>query len=187
VVRAECTVPRVRIFTHGMADSPWRITVRIPPSTRHTFVPIHCPHGFTMVEILIALLILGTIVGIAVPSYMSYLDRARIAKAIADIRTLDSEIQAYATDKEKLPDSLGDVGRNNLSDPYGNPYEYANYDLIPPGKRRKDQFLVPLNSDYDLYSKGKDGDSTAPLTAKASRDDIVRANDGKYIGLASDY
>ena len=32
---------------------------------------------------------------------------------------------------------------------------------------------------------GKDGSSVAALTAKASRDDIIRANDGGFIGLAS--
>lgn len=55
------------------------------------------------------------------------------------------------------------------------------------GQARKDQFLVPLNSDYDLYSKGPDGKSSPPLTAKESRDDIIRANDGAYFGLASEY
>ena len=49
---------------------------------------------------------------------------------------------------------------------------------------RKDRFLVPINSDFDLYSMGKDRISQIPLTAKASRDDIIRANDGAYIGLA---
>ena len=34
---------------------------------------------------------------------------------------------------------------------------------------------------------GKDGASLGPLTAKESRDDIVRANDGRFIGLASEY
>ncbi len=52
---------------------------------------------------------------------------------------------------------------------------------------RKDRFLVPLNSDFDLYSKGPDRKSVPPLTAEASRDDIIRANDGGYIGLASEY
>jgi general secretion pathway protein G len=55
------------------------------------------------------------------------------------------------------------------------------------GKARKNQFLVPLNSDYDLYSTGQDGDSQSPLKAKVSRDDIIRANDGAYIGLAAAY
>ena len=34
---------------------------------------------------------------------------------------------------------------------------------------------------------GKDGASIGPLTAKASLDDIVRANNGQFIGLAADY
>ena len=46
---------------------------------------------------------------------------------------------------------------------------------------------MPLNSTYDLYSKGKDGASAGPLTAQSSGDDIIRANDGGYIGLASGY
>ena len=55
------------------------------------------------------------------------------------------------------------------------------------GKPRKDHFLHPINSDFDLYSMGADGESNAPLTAKQSRDDIIRANDGAYYGLASNF
>jgi general secretion pathway protein G len=55
------------------------------------------------------------------------------------------------------------------------------------GKARKDKFLVPINSDYDLYSDGQDGQSASPLTAKASQDDIVRAANGSYVGLASQF
>jgi general secretion pathway protein G len=54
----------------------------------------------------------------------------------------------------------------------------------PPSMPRKDRFLVPINSDYDLYSKGANGESVAPLTAAKSRDDIIRAGDGAFIGLA---
>ena len=46
---------------------------------------------------------------------------------------------------------------------------------------------MPLNSEYDLYSKGKDGASAPALTAAASKDDIVRANDGGFVGLAINY
>jgi general secretion pathway protein G len=52
---------------------------------------------------------------------------------------------------------------------------------------RKDKNLHPLNSDFDLYSKGRDRDSKLPLTAEASRDDIIRANNGGFIGLAKNY
>jgi hypothetical protein len=42
-------------------------------------------------------------------------------------------------------------------------------------------------ADYDVYSKGPDGESKIPLTAKASHDDIVHANDGAFVGLAEDF
>jgi general secretion pathway protein G len=46
---------------------------------------------------------------------------------------------------------------------------------------------VPINSDYDLYSEGKDGNSAPPLGAAQSLDDVVRANDGGYVGLAANF
>ena len=55
------------------------------------------------------------------------------------------------------------------------------------GKPRKDHQMHPINCDYDLYSVGKDGKSEAPLTAKVSQDDIIRANNGGYVGLVSNY
>jgi general secretion pathway protein G len=55
------------------------------------------------------------------------------------------------------------------------------------GQARKDRFLVPINSDYDLYSMGPDGMSASPLTAKISQDDIIRASDGLFIGRACDF
>ena len=47
--------------------------------------------------------------------------------------------------------------------------------------------LDPLNSDFDLYSLGPDGESALALPAAPSHDDVVRAKDGKYIGLAVNY
>ena len=73
------------------------------------------------------------------------------------------------------------------TDPWGNPFQYTNLGTAPPGAARKDKFLVPINSDFDLYSMGPDGESVAALTAKPSRDDIIRANDGGFVGLASEY
>ena len=72
-------------------------------------------------------------------------------------------------------------------DPWGNPYQYLVYTSTNKGQQRKDKFLVPLNPTYDLYSMGKDGQSVPPLTAKVSQDDIVRADDGGFVGLAAAY
>jgi general secretion pathway protein G len=138
--------------------------------------------------VLAVLAILATLAALAVPMYFEALDKAKVAKAIADIRTLSSEIGTYQLFNGSPPLSLADVGRANFEAPYGNPYEYLNFATVKGlGQVRKDQFLVPLNSDYDLYSKCKDGQSQPPLTAMVSRDDIVRANDGGFVGLASEY
>jgi general secretion pathway protein G len=77
-----------------------------------------------------------------------------------------------------------------MLDPWGRPFQYlniANSGNKAKGHQRKDKFLVPVNSDFDLYSLGEDGVSSPPFTAKGSRDDIVRANNGAYIGLAENY
>ncbi len=75
-----------------------------------------------------------------------------------------------------------------MLDPWGQAYRYFNIMTAKgKGNLRKDKALNPINSDFDLYSMGKDGDSKLPLTPKVSHDDIIRARDGKFIGLASDF
>jgi general secretion pathway protein G len=83
--------------------------------------------------------------------------------------------------------SVSQIGHNDRGlDPWGNPYEYLDIEF-GSGTPRKDHALHPIDSDFDLYSKGKDGGRAAPITASQSRDDIVPANDGQFIGLASNY
>lgn len=53
--------------------------------------------------------------------------------------------------------------------------------------KRKDRFLFPLNSDYDLFSVGPNGISLAALTDLKSLDDVIRADDGQFFGRAKDY
>ena len=74
-------------------------------------------------------------------------------------------------------------------DPWGRPYAYLNIAAAGGGVGgfRKDKNLNPLNTDFDLYSSGKDGASSGPLSAQDSRDDIVRANNGSFIGKGEDY
>jgi general secretion pathway protein G len=138
---------------------------------------------------MVVLAIVGTLVAIGVPITSEYVDRAKIARAIAEIRTMQDEIHLYGVDRSgKLPATLLDIGRGTLEDPWGNLYQYQSFEgLTGKGKMRKDRSLVPINSDFDLYSMGRDGRTQYPLTAAASHDDIIRANDGRYIGLASEY
>jgi general secretion pathway protein G len=97
-------------------------------------------------------------------------------------------INRFQANQGAYPASLADVGFAALRDPWSNPYQYLDFSGVKgKGQFRKDRNLVPIDSDYDLYSMGPDGDSVPPLTAAASRYDIVRANDGHFIGKAEDY
>lgn len=145
-------------------------------------------HGFTVVELLIVIAILLTIASMAIPNLLAAIDMARVARAVSEIHTFEDAITEYLVINGQYPDTLANVGYGGYLDPWGNPYEYLNHATMKGnGKARKDRFLVPLNSDYDLYSVGKDGLSVSPITAKASQDDIIRGSDGSYDGLASQF
>ena len=143
--------------------------------------------GFTLIELLIVVAIITTLAAIAVPLYASYVDRTRIAMAKADIHMLDREIASFQGEYQRLPATLAELGLGTFVDPWGNPYRYLPVNSSNTGKLRKDHFMNPVNDDYDLYSMGKDGKTSTPFTAASSRDDIVRANGGHFIGLVSLY
>ena len=148
--------------------------------------------GFTLIEVLIGIGIVAVLVTIAYPLYTSYVYKANIVHTIGEIKDISEAIELYVMDNKAYPDDLTPVNYATLLDPWGSLYQYINIDnQLAQGKKnpkcRKDQQVHPLNTDYDLYSMGKDRDSQLPLTAKASRDDIIRANNGEYIGLASDF
>ena len=173
--------------------------------------------GFTFLELMTVVAIIATLAGIAIPVYSIQIEKAKITKAIAEIRMLEKVIATFRlepgspstvtpeetetskkgkgkknteseeTVKNDFPNTLTDIGYGELLDPWGSPYQFANHANISPGKRRKYKSTVPLNTDYDLYSMGPDGKTVAPITSKAGYDDIIRASDGLYIGLASQY
>lgn len=144
--------------------------------------------GFTLVELMIVVALILTIAALAIPNLLAALKQAKIAKAVGDIHSIGTDIEGYSLVNAQFPNTLADIGYGNYKDPWGNPYQYLNFaNTNGKGKMRKDRFLVPINSFFDLYSMGPDGKSVSPLTAQASQDDIIWANDGDFIGVASDY
>lgn len=193
-----------------------RMTRRPPSRGRRS-------RGFTLLELAITLSIVGVLASVAGVQYIAFLERARTARAIVELRGIAAEIDPLGGDEGiGFPNTLAEAGITTV-DPWGSPYRYlriavpagmaANASELPHvsapqdpgtsgpsaqstdaggdgntvGSARKDGFLVPINSDYDLYSVGPDGESTATLRSPMSRDDVIRAADGAFYGLAEKF
>jgi general secretion pathway protein G len=143
--------------------------------------------GLTLIELLLAMAIVGVLAAIVIPAYSDYREKARVRNAVMDIAMMAPIIKAYWEDRGTYPDSLAEVGLGGKLDPWDNPYRYLNLDKNGNGGARRDKNLNPLNTDFDLYSIGKDGDTKLPISQKDSLDDVIRVFDGKFIDLASKF
>jgi len=144
--------------------------------------------GFTFVELVLVIAIIGIMVAIAVPAMQTYIERGRRAQAIMDLQEFSDAIHKLDKTTGVLPASLAAAGFGTRVDPWGRPYEYLNLRTGQGnGISRKDKKLAPLNSDFDLYTVGPDGLTSSSLLNANSRDDIVRARDGGFIGTAEEF
>lgn len=141
--------------------------------------------GLTLIELLIVLAITGTIAAGAVPVYRQTLQKMAVTRAIADIGTIAFNVTMFERVNGRWPDDLQEMGPGPTVDPWGSQYVYRHSEAADwNGRRRRDRWLNPLNTDFDVYSSGPDGESRAPLPPPVSHDDIIRANGGSYIGEA---
>jgi len=234
--------------------------------------------GFTLLELLIVVGILGILASIGVPQYRAALQTARVGKAKHELRTISNAVDSFtANNQGMLPLTLYQVGFGGKRDPWGVPYCYLNYgdgtgdgldwaiaaglvdpstfapvvggagggdggfdffgasapqdvprrgtvsinyermseragrqlNLIERGAlaeaaqsqgafsiftgvptevtRRRDRYMFPLNTDYDLFSLGPDQRTASSLGEAVGLDDVIRANNGGFFGRASDY
>ena len=144
--------------------------------------------AFSIIELFTAVAVFGLLMAIAIPSYNGYIQRTKVTAATQDIGLLSMAIAHYQSLNNALPPDLAAIGFGAKLDPWGHPYAYLSFvGLKGKGQMRKDKSLVPINTQYDLYSMGADGQSKPPLTAAVSRDDVIMANDGAYIGPAANY
>ncbi len=148
-------------------------------------------NGFTLLDLLVAVTIMSIVGAIAIPGYTAYAERSRVTQAIAEIYEISLAIDRFNAETFAYPDDLAELANVPTTDPYGQPYAYLRIEGNGApgikGKQRKDKNLNPLNSDFDLYSMGPDENSQLPLTARAARDDIIRAGNGGFVGIADEH
>jgi general secretion pathway protein G len=117
--------------------------------------------GFTLLELLVVMVIIGLLAGFVAPRYFAQVGKSQVKAARAQIDALDKALEQYRIDVGHLPTSEQGLaalqtqpsGEQNWAgpylkkevpnDPWGNPYTYG-----APGTH---------NNDYDLMSFGKDG------------------------------
>jgi len=143
--------------------------------------------GFTLIELMLIVTLIGILAAVAMPFYRGYKERVRTTPAVHDVTAMAAAVFTYWETNRAWPSSLADVGLAGKVDPWGNPYVY--YDIADNGKggARKDHALNPLNTDFDLYSKGPDGASQSQITQQDSLDDVLRAGNGSFIGVAASF
>lgn len=115
--------------------------------------------GFTLIEIMVVVIIIGLLSAMIVPNLFDKQARAFQAKAGSDISTISSELElyrldlfSYPTTSEGLQALVSNPGKSNWNgyltklpkDPWGNAFQYQS-----PGTRNPNS--------YDLWSFGSDG------------------------------
>ena len=132
--------------------------------------------------------VIAVLAALGIPRYAEYRERIRVEQAVADVLAMSAQIMNYAIDNHAQPDSLAEVRSGQQAGPLGQTLCVHQPDHgHGHGSARKDKNTNPLNSDFDLYSVGKDGDSKLPLSPKVSWDDVIRARDGRFVGLGKDF
>jgi len=139
--------------------------------------------GFTLVELLVIIVIIGVLVTIAIPTYTYLWNKSKVYRCMDEIRILEKEIIAYQINYGSYPADLSVIHRDKLRDPWGNLYVYSQTPtyLDPSGG-------FTINDDFDIYSLGKDGAlGDTGLNDDKSADDVIRGQNGAYDGLGDKY
>jgi general secretion pathway protein G len=177
---------RLHRAQHG--GSPFAVALLRRPSSVVRRRRWRDQRAFSLVETLIVCALISTLASISAGIYVNALKAARVTRAIGDLYAIEFDIRAFYEEHHRYPTTLSEARPIVPNDPWGRPYVYT--DLSQKGSKgaaRKDGKLNPINSDFDLYSVGEDGETAGPLKPPQSRDDIIRARDGAFVGLAADF
>jgi general secretion pathway protein G len=161
----------------------------VPAALQNAKAAVCDTSGFSLIELVVVVAIIGLLLIIAIPTWSYMITNAKVKRAMADIRTLEKDISAYLAERGTLPPTgaagLAAIGRADMRDPWNRPYQYVNISL--GGTPYQDEFGENLNIDFDVFSRGQNGNGTQSLADPACRDDIIRAGDGGFVGLGEEF
>ena len=144
-------------------------TARAPGAMALTRRAVQC--GFTLIELMVVLVIIGVLAALIVPNVLDRADDARVTAAKTDVNNLMQALKLYRLDNQRYP--TGEQGLNALvakpsagpvppnwrpyldklpGDPWGRPYQYVN-----PGLKGEVDVLS-LGADGQAGGEGKDAD-----------------------------
>lgn len=144
--------------------------------------------GFTLVELLIVIAIIGILTAVAVPEVLDQIEKARYAHATSDVKSYFKEARMYRVDEGEYPSTWEELGYSSSPvDPWGHEYVLNNHADIPSGKRRSDGPTIPINSQLDIFSPGPNGEWDPNILTNMSKDDVIVAMDGSYVGKPEEF
>jgi general secretion pathway protein G len=124
------------------------------------YSPRSATAGFTLLELLVVLVILGLLAAVATPQVMKYLSRARTQSAALQIHNLASALDLYRLDVGRYPTQ--EEGLNSLvvappaAPSWSGPYVAKLQMLVDPWGHPYNYKIPGDHGDYDLYSGGAD-------------------------------
>jgi len=96
--------------------------------------------GFTLVELLVVVMVIGILTTLAVPAYVSTSYNSKLNTCKTNLRTLDDAIQTYISVHGKQPDSLNDLVPGFIkkvpTEPFGGSYKLKDADSEHPARAK---------------------------------------------------
>lgn len=136
--------------------------------------------GFTLIELMVVVIIIGILAAIAFPQFSRQSDKAKVKAAVIDIRNIKNSLDLYYAENNSYPTTVNvdaalndhgfpKWGESTFNDPWGNPYVYSVVDTAPTA--------------YILYSTGKNG--ALDTVESAPFDDIMATESAEPVQITA--